>query len=638
MRIIRAVFLAVFFSFGIFACTISGTVEDASGRPLAGGVVSIYNETTLHQIAVGVGANAPEIGKFKSPQLPCPAKYTVTADRPDSVHYAKKSVQLSSDTTFDVVLYPLPARPWYWKFREPEIAFLLTLIFFISLILFRWNNIALLDQNQLWAEVAATTTRLLIDAPDPKSPRVVILEAELLAALKPFVKISSRGADKDGAQTIDLLKSILNQKPTAVDLLFWTRGQEIAAWTRVREVQRLMIYLLPDKSSERVRARLQVAEQTLKADASPTAMALCRLVQEALAIDPLDANEDRLRELLLEVTSYINNTREETFSAVTIWQSKAAWLAITACVFIVATVTARGGGFLFLAGGVGGYMSRLARALQASDTPTDYGASWNTLFLSPLLGSLAGFFGVLLLEGLGSGGVLSEKVLTGAGSELALPAMAFLFGFSERFFNSVVNALDKQPAEGGAGAKPVPPAGPAATLNVVATGVRDVQPMPVAPGGQITVTGRGLNSDRVAGVQLAAQDKSLVTLTQVVQETEQIRFTLPAALAEGSYTLTLMVKDAPFIAKTVRVQLPPVITGITPADPKPAGSIVTITGTGLGDGVTVQLLDSTSTPVKLPDLRQAATQIQFTAPAAGTYKLVLRSGTGQPVEAPLVFV
>jgi hypothetical protein len=287
---------------------------------------------------------------------------------------------------------------------------------------------------------------------------------------------------------------------------------------------------------------------------------------------------------------------------------------------------------LFLAGAVGGFMSRLARALKASDTPTDYGASWNTLFLSPLLGSLAGFFGVLMIQGLGTGGALTTA-LTDA--PLALPALAFLLGFSERLFDSLVSALDKQQ-----------PAAQSQTSTVqttpqpaLATSVGDIQPFPALPGELVVVTGKGLEPSRVEGVALSAQDKSSVAVDNVVQEPEQIRFNLPrtlpngTVLPDGSYILSVKVKDSPFISKTVRVHQMPVVTN--PPD-LVAGTAATLNGSGLDAAVTVELLDPQAKTVSLPDLKQTPTAIKFTAPASpGTYKLVLRLGNRNPVEVQL---
>ena len=78
------------------------------------------------------------------------------------------------------------------------------------------------------------------------------------------------------------------------------------------------------------------------------------------------------------------------------WQNKSVWRIGCGLIFIVVLSAAVGQGPLLLAGAVGGLLSRLSRSLQRADVPTDYGASWTTLFLSPVVGAMAGWSGVLL--------------------------------------------------------------------------------------------------------------------------------------------------------------------------------------------------------------------------------------------------
>jgi hypothetical protein len=92
------------------------------------------------------------------------------------------------------------------------------------------------------------------------------------------------------------------------------------------------------------------------------------------------------------------------------------------------------------------------RALRREELPLDYGASWTTLFLSPLFGALAAWFGVALItlatqpsvNLLGDAFRLVEWNTPTAPATLAV---AFLLGFSERLFDAVVGAVERH-AEG----------------------------------------------------------------------------------------------------------------------------------------------------------------------------------------------
>jgi predicted secreted protein len=159
--------------------------------------------------------------------------------------------------------------------------------------------------------------------------------------------------------------------------------------------------------------------------------------------------------------------------------------------------------------------------------------------------------------------------------------------------------------------------------------------MPALQGELVVVTGKGLEPNRVDGVALTAQDKTAVKIENVVQEAEQIRFNLPQTLADGSYILAIKVKDSPFITKTVRVDQLPVINDVQP-NPLKAAALITITGQELDAEVKVELHDTNGNAVSLSDLTQSPTSITFTAPPAGTYGLVLRLGTRNPVDRQLV--
>jgi hypothetical protein len=87
---------------------------------------------------------------------------------------------------------------------------------------------------------------------------------------------------------------------------------------------------------------------------------------------------------------------------------------------------------------------RLSRSLDRKQAPTDYGASWTTLFLSPVAGALGAWVGILiaalavklqiLAPGLGVDWPKAHEPMT--------LAVALAFGFSERLLDSVFDKLD----------------------------------------------------------------------------------------------------------------------------------------------------------------------------------------------------
>jgi hypothetical protein len=112
---------------------------------------------------------------------------------------------------------------------------------------------------------------------------------------------------------------------------------------------------------------------------------------------------------------------------------------------IVALAAALGNEVLFLMGAAGGLFSRLSRNLYRQDVPTDYGASWTTLFLSPVVGALAGWSGVLLVAlavKLQALGPLFAVITWDNPFNVFTLGVALLLGTSERAFDRVLNALN----------------------------------------------------------------------------------------------------------------------------------------------------------------------------------------------------
>jgi hypothetical protein len=186
-----------------------------------------------------------------------------------------------------------------------------------------------------------------------------------------------------------------------------------------------------------------------------------------------------LRTTLVEALTYLNEEDVNTFAQLVGWQTKAVWLAGVGCSMVVVLTYAVGNPVLFIAGAAGGYLSRLARALKRADVPTDYGASWTTLFLSPVVGGLSGWFGILLIVVLADSkfNVLGSAFQSVKWCDPLAPftlGIAFAMGFSERLFDGIISSLDEKvdkdreqatkPAQTVPSSTPkqsVPPAGPA---------------------------------------------------------------------------------------------------------------------------------------------------------------------------------
>ena len=190
---------------------------------------------------------------------------------------------------------------------------------------------------------------------------------------------------------------------------------------------------------------MEVAEAGLREAGTPTAQALADRIHDALTATPAAAIE-RCKALLSEALGILYDRGDTKFATLVSWHNKTVWLTGCGLLFIVALAATLQHGILLLVGATGGLLSRLSRSLQRADVPTDYGASWTTLFLSPVVGALAGWSGILLV-------VLAVKLqVLGAAfdlnwcnpcSPLAL-GLTFLLGFSERAFDGILTQLEQK--------------------------------------------------------------------------------------------------------------------------------------------------------------------------------------------------
>jgi hypothetical protein len=213
---------------------------------------------------------------------------------------------------------------------------------------------------------------------------------------------------------------------------------------------------------------------------------------DALLLAEAPAPLARWRALLAEALGLIYESTDNDFSQLASWHNKMMWLVGCALLFMFGLAITLGNAVLLLLGAVGGLLSRLTRTTAAANVPNDYGATWGSLFLSPLTGALSAWGGILLI-------MLGLK-LNILGSALNLDwcnpyeplalAFALLFGFSERLFDSVTGELqDKLLKAGPSSSGPTTKTGPSAPAPTIAS----LSPTSATIGKEVQLTVRGAN-------------------------------------------------------------------------------------------------------------------------------------------------
>jgi hypothetical protein len=261
---------------------------------------------------------------------------------------------------------------------------------------------------------------------------------------------------------------------------------------------------------------------------------LVERIKDALAAKP-DLPLDRWRALHSEALGYLYNRSDTTFAQLVSWQNKTVWLVGCSLLLIIALAATLQHGILFLVGATGGLMSRLARSLSRDDVPTDYGASWSTLFLSPLIGALAGWSGILLVI------VGVEFNILGSALKFdwcntfnpVMLGLALLLGTSERFFDGILDQLNRKIGSTAPTSSPAPAAPPLAivTPGGLAEGKVDqsYSQALAASGGTPPYTWKLVTGSLPAGLNLDASGKISGNPTAA----GTVKFTLQVADAGG---------------------------------------------------------------------------------------------------------
>jgi len=511
--------------------TIQGHVFSSEGNRVSGAAITITGPSTAAgpSTFVEITESGTDSGHYTSPALQ-PGSYQVTVNKDGYQSQPAIPVTLDKDSrVVDFVLDPACGAKGPCEVKTgPTFYFWVTLwavlLFLASILVVRWHNIARPNREMLRAEIDNTRARF-------KNEVGSTVAGEPLEALL----TNAEDAIKWGWWR------------TSCDFLFWSRGQEITGWSRINEFRRGAIRLLSAADSlDTIRARLQTVELDLVDSDKTHAKTIAANIKDALEAKTPPTPPGALQAMLVEALTYQNYEDVNIFAQLVGWQTKAAWLAGVGCTLIVVLSFAVGNPVLFICGAAGGYLSRLARTLKRTDVPSDYGASWTTLFLCPVVGALSGWFGILLIV------VLADSKLNVLGTAFQsvkwccamapIPlGLAFVLGFSERLFDGIISTLEdkvdsdrkaatqpRQPTSSAsaAPAPPPPPPGPSAKVAPAAPSPAPgasaaAVPAPPGPGASAAATpappGPGAN---VAATPAPPGPGANVTAKQTGKETD----------------------------------------------------------------------------------------------------------------------
>lgn len=512
------------------------------------------------------------------------------------------------------------------SWRSPSgayLTFIPLLLFTLGLLLFRHHNIVRTNRELLLAQIDNLKERIKVESDGRTFP----VETQELCDRASRVK--------DDFQWL-----------YPAEWFFWSRGRELAAWTRLHELERQVVsFLVPEP---RVVERAVYAETQLRAVNSPTASVVAdrlrQTLQEIVATDGnVESHEhshaiEHLKQQLGEGLAIIYAHTDTKFAVLMEWQNKAMFLVYLSLLAVGALGLVFRHEELFLIGAVGGLMSRMTRSLFREDVPSDYGASWTTLFLSPLLGAMSAWIGITLIVWLQHFGVLGAAfavISWHRPTDAVMIAMAFTLGFSERLFTSLLSRTEgrvQQDLD-----RPMQAAAPPGPLSGTATA--DARLLGAAPSAAAPalsrldriVTDLDLRNGERAAFIGNATSPVRAALVAIVGASSLFDAT-PATLAQHTeldgvlFEAIPSVDDVPSVAATLPTILRPdarvVFVGQTPAALFDAGAAAQTLQDHVGPAVIAEALGAAGIPAQDPPVKLGGTDpvewiASFIKPAPG---------------------
>jgi hypothetical protein len=333
------------------------------------------------------------------------------------------------------------------------------------MVVVRWHRVATPSREFLRAQIAGDRAELnLLPAQTDQDP------GDWRSQINDLIEQASRAISPKAVGRSNAYR--------LANFLFWSRGEEMSAWTYLHSAEvKMARYFRP----EIVITRLEAVEQQLRTFNDAPCLALADNIRHALTATNPSTDLTRLKALLdgglTTVYQHADNSATNDIS----WQNKTSWLVGCGIfVLVVVTIAVPNHGILLIVGGVGGLVSRMTRSLDRKSVPTDYGASWTSLFLSPVTGALGAWAGILIVDLAAQLNVLGPVFK----ADFATPcntqtlAMALIFGFSERLLDGVLDKLEEKtgvvPPRNPPTTPPTPPTGGGATDLAITTQSQDL--------------------------------------------------------------------------------------------------------------------------------------------------------------------
>ncbi|WP_345971911.1 hypothetical protein [Sulfurimonas diazotrophicus] len=291
------------------------------------------------------------------------------------------------------------------------------LLFFIGMLVFRYRAIISPSMMRLESELQSLRAQALAYPDTPSQSKLVAEQKSILEMIEQKV--------------VGL---------NALDKCFISSGRIISGWRMLHNAKNIIIDDIGDINEELEVTRLRLAELD-----SAEAKSLAKRIE--LNLKKEEATEKSRKQLLVEGRRVYYSYRDDYFEMLADWQNKTMWLTYITLLFIAMLLWVEQNALLLVAGGIGGLLSKLRSVIQKPDIPNDYGFSWSTLFLTPMVGVLTGWAGlylVIVFVEVDIFGTLFKEILSGSQGcpSAALMIIALVFGYSAGLFEKMITKVE----------------------------------------------------------------------------------------------------------------------------------------------------------------------------------------------------
>ena len=329
------------------------------------------------------------------------------------------------------------AAPWGWRFAYLGLA----LVYYVMVFGVALTNLFQPAIYRLEGTISMLKERHAILQKLKPAPANTIYEASLESANKLITVLDTH------------VKDIWTVRKKRYGVGVWSSVDLIVDWQIIHEVERLLVPCLAKGAVEREIVALKDStgrdvlfnELGLTISAG-TATPPVAGVNDQTSLQNIEYADAAQVAELQQLMKAAHERLEVRLGDLLLSQGKALWAVGVLLVAVCAAAWWKNPELLLL-GAFGGILGRSLRNTEAVQVRASLSVDWSAFFISPLIGALTGWAGVLLVGGLQDLEILGKTYpVNWDAPGIIAQALAVVFGASERWFSGLLGKVNGEPS------------------------------------------------------------------------------------------------------------------------------------------------------------------------------------------------